>query len=587
MSDQLVREFRALLSTTMDTVLRRAMFEIMKLFESSLHDHQLELAHKGEEIVQLKIKLQRAEVRLRDSVGTSDERGEMSVIQTNETQRETGDDPNAPAQPSAAPEIDYEVPGDWCAPLGCETLAKPDEGECPSVRLRQLSIPLWHIPIKQEDAHQLIESHRRTKGVRRSKRGSSSNVKGDQTLDKTLVKRDRKGPPPKVRGDINRLLHENAKTDALGPRRRGQDSTGTKQETTLMGREDGKTAATKSKPEEKESAKKESKDMYTCRFCKKAFDSPFGRNVHMRFHKWCRGCKKVFPFPSALNSHKPQCGKLRRIMAKEALTSITEKRQSRNEETKTIKKPLIIKKESTPSSSNHTASSNETDKQYSCLQCDAKFKWPFKLEEHMRIHTGEKPFSCSICSRKFRVNQFLKLHMLRKHKIQEDSGGANGDLSWTEPLEDTEELNSQDKETNAPTNHINVKTEPVVYIGPSLAWKECGVRISGGFSCKLCSKVKKTKYQLVEHFRVHTGEKPFKCTKCHACFRFRGQLSIHTKQCNQSKIHCEKCGKKFLEQKKYDQHMCTHQKERPHRCKVCGKGFITKGYLRSHMVRCH
>lgn len=47
------------------------------------------------------------------------------------------------------------VPDDWCAPLGCETVRKKEDDECPSVRLRQLYIPLWHVPVvKQEVCYQ-------------------------------------------------------------------------------------------------------------------------------------------------------------------------------------------------------------------------------------------------------------------------------------------------------------------------------------------------------------------------------------------------------------------------------------------------
>lgn len=46
--------------------------------------------------------------------------------------------------------LDCAVPDDWCAPLGSETATRQDDDVCPSVRLRQLYIPLWHIPVKQE-----------------------------------------------------------------------------------------------------------------------------------------------------------------------------------------------------------------------------------------------------------------------------------------------------------------------------------------------------------------------------------------------------------------------------------------------------
>lgn len=43
------------------------------------------------------------------------------------------------------------VPDDWCAPLGSEVVAKKDSNECPSVRLRKLYIPLWHVPVVKQE----------------------------------------------------------------------------------------------------------------------------------------------------------------------------------------------------------------------------------------------------------------------------------------------------------------------------------------------------------------------------------------------------------------------------------------------------
>lgn len=84
------------------------MFEIMKIFENSLHDHQMELVQKGEEIVQLKIKLQRAEVKMRDSERGGGRGAEVNNTQVNETQREPEDVLNASGQTSDVPEIDFE-----------------------------------------------------------------------------------------------------------------------------------------------------------------------------------------------------------------------------------------------------------------------------------------------------------------------------------------------------------------------------------------------------------------------------------------------------------------------------------------------
>lgn len=91
------------------------MFEIMKIFEHSIHDHQMELAQKGEEIAQLKIKLQRTEIRLKECVLEADEGGVTSKVgettwinSTDQLEKQPEDVPNAKEQPSEVPEIDFE-----------------------------------------------------------------------------------------------------------------------------------------------------------------------------------------------------------------------------------------------------------------------------------------------------------------------------------------------------------------------------------------------------------------------------------------------------------------------------------------------
>lgn len=105
MSDRLTREFRAQLTTTVESALRRILFEIMNIFENSLHDHRMELAQRGEEVAQLKIKLQRSEIRFKDSKCGHD--GEEDK---NTDQEEREPEPFLPVseQTFEVPEIDFE-----------------------------------------------------------------------------------------------------------------------------------------------------------------------------------------------------------------------------------------------------------------------------------------------------------------------------------------------------------------------------------------------------------------------------------------------------------------------------------------------
>lgn len=82
------------------------MFEIMKIFENTLHDHQMELAQKGEEIAQLKVKLQRTEIKLMKSECGGDSRAKKTHM--NESHREPEDVLNAPGQISDVPEFEFE-----------------------------------------------------------------------------------------------------------------------------------------------------------------------------------------------------------------------------------------------------------------------------------------------------------------------------------------------------------------------------------------------------------------------------------------------------------------------------------------------
>nr|XP_043896933.1 uncharacterized protein LOC122778873 isoform X3 [Solea senegalensis] len=170
MSDLLTSGFRAQLTLNMEATLKKAVCDIMRIFEDSLHDHQLALVQKGEEVAHLKVKLQTAELKLRDWDCKLTQEAEESKTHISETQREPGVDMNPSGQTTDVPEIDYEVPDDWCAPMANETtIPKQEDIVCPSIRLRRLLIPVHRIPIIKEE----VISHdidQQTKGVRKSTR---------------------------------------------------------------------------------------------------------------------------------------------------------------------------------------------------------------------------------------------------------------------------------------------------------------------------------------------------------------------------------------------------------------------------------
>lgn len=310
--------------------------------------------------------------------------------------------------------------------------------------------------------------------------------------------------------------------------RRGRNLITKKQENKVKTRRQEREIA-KNKSTKPETEKNNGKKIYNCKFCKKVFDTPFGRSVHVRSHKRCQGCKKEFPFPSVLKYHKPSCEKLRTLLAKEALHNNTPNSKSCEEKmTSPSEKHVSIKKAHSPSSSrNKSAMKNdEFTKMHCCTHCNKRFSLRCKLKRHMSFHTGDKYFTCSVCPKKLNSNQALKYHLTRMHKDQVNPSETNGDFAWTKPLEDIEE-NQEDLVSTSINTRSTITCNNVV--------KKCRpLRLgnSDGFICFLCQKFVKTKHQMIEHFRLHTGEKPVKCEKCLRRFRTRAQLSYHRKRCH-------------------------------------------------------
>ncbi|XP_048885606.1 zic family member 6 [Brienomyrus brachyistius] len=109
-------------------------------------------------------------------------------------------------------------------------------------------------------------------------------------------------------------------------------------------------------------------------------------------------------------------------------------------------------------------------------------------------------------------------------------------------------------------------------------------------SCCRSGKPFKAKYKLVNHVRVHTGEKPFPCPfhGCEKVFARSENLKIHKRtHTGEKPFKCgfDGCSRRFANSSDRKKHSHVHSSDKPYMCKVrgCEKRYTHPSSLRKHM----
>ena len=203
-----------------------------------------------------------------------------------------------------------------------------------------------------------------------------------------------------------------------------------------------------------------------------------------------------------------------------------------------------------------TQTAKQEDKLLKCTfsDCTWSFQCDYKLNRHLRSHTGEKTHVCETCKKSFSNRYNLTSHLKTHNKI-------------TCEYQNCKKLFEKKSELQKHVNEEHVMTLQCTHKRCMLSFTSKAELTDHMENHNLqhkctfdgCTQRFKKPSLLKLHMMVHTGELPYKCD-------FAG------------------CNKAFVNQQRLTRHQLIHKNKRDYVCDVkgCNKSFNRSEYLKTH-----
>ena len=248
---------------------------------------------------------------------------------------------------------------------------------------------------------------------------------------------------------------------------------------------------------------------------------------------------------------------------------------------------------------NHKKRVHDREKKYNCDQCEYSAFQRSQIKIHtLKIHTvQEGTFHCDYCEKDFPSTNNLKRHKFNVHEKWKHHKCEKCEASFRSPGRLSEHINAKHVPSDLKMakditcDICNKQFDRIDYLRTHKYFIHKNIKVK----CHTCGKGCKSPGVLKKHLQVHHCDGNPKIVKCDICEKEFSDIGDFKKHMNyvhnrMRKYPCEHCEKKFATSYNLKTHLrLIHKKGTLNtiKCNLCEKEFALRTNLITHMNNVH